>query len=107
MFLFFCPSRLLFFQGKLVPDEVIIGIVKDRLNEDDCKTQGWLLDGFPRTRAQVHVQVLVFVVYFTQHVQYETSLTSPHKIGTAVGPSLEAEAAEDYQEYEEGFGPSM
>ncbi|CAN0477424.1 unnamed protein product, partial [Ectocarpus sp. 8 AP-2014] len=41
-----------FAQGKLVPDEVIIGIVKDRLNEDDCKTQGWLLDGFPRTRAQ-------------------------------------------------------
>ncbi|CAM9781223.1 unnamed protein product [Ectocarpus sp. 4 AP-2014] len=39
-------------EGKLVPDEVIIGIVKDRLNEDDCKTQGWLLDGFPRTRAQ-------------------------------------------------------
>ncbi|CAN0505354.1 unnamed protein product, partial [Ectocarpus sp. 12 AP-2014] len=39
-------------EGKLVPDEVIIGIVKDRLSEDDCKTQGWLLDGFPRTRAQ-------------------------------------------------------
>lgn len=38
--------------GKLVPDEVIIGIVKDRLDEDDCKTQGWLLDGFPRTQAQ-------------------------------------------------------
>ncbi|CAM9885661.1 unnamed protein product, partial [Hapterophycus canaliculatus] len=39
-------------EGKLVPDEVIIGIVKDRLNEEDCKTRGWLLDGFPRTRAQ-------------------------------------------------------
>jgi adenylate kinase len=38
--------------GKLVPDEVIIGIVKERLNEDDCKRQGWLLDGFPRTQAQ-------------------------------------------------------
>lgn len=38
--------------GKLVPDEVIIGIVKDRLDEDDCKEQGWLLDGFPRTQAQ-------------------------------------------------------
>lgn len=41
-------------QGNLVPDEVIIGIVRDRLNEDDCKAHGWLLDGFPRTRAQVH-----------------------------------------------------
>eukprot|EP00903_Cladosiphon_okamuranus_P009346 g8912.t1 len=38
--------------GQLVPDEVIIGIVRDRLNEDDCKAHGWLLDGFPRTRAQ-------------------------------------------------------
>jgi len=38
--------------GKLVPDNVIIGIVKDRLDEEDCKSKGWLLDGFPRTRAQ-------------------------------------------------------
>ncbi len=38
--------------GKLVPDEVIIGIVKDRLAESDCKQSGWLLDGFPRTEAQ-------------------------------------------------------
>jgi adenylate kinase len=39
-------------RGELVPDEVIIGIVKDRLVEDDCQQQGWLLDGFPRTEAQ-------------------------------------------------------
>lgn len=38
--------------GKLVPDEVIIGVVNDRLNADDCKANGWLLDGFPRTPAQ-------------------------------------------------------
>merc|ERR1711937_679992 len=38
--------------GKLVPDEVIIGIIRDRLEEADCKEQGWLLDGFPRTEAQ-------------------------------------------------------
>ncbi|WPC41738.1 adenylate kinase [Clostridium sp. JS66] len=37
--------------GKLVPDEVTIGIVKDRLMEDDCKN-GFLLDGFPRTVKQ-------------------------------------------------------
>ena len=34
--------------GKLVPDEVIIGIIHDRLDEDDCKN-GYILDGFPRT----------------------------------------------------------
>ncbi|MGM0601893.1 MAG: adenylate kinase [Bacillota bacterium] len=34
--------------GELVPDEVTIGIVRERLNEDDCKN-GFILDGFPRT----------------------------------------------------------
>lgn len=37
--------------GKLVTDEIIIGLVKDRIAEDDCKN-GYLLDGFPRTLAQ-------------------------------------------------------
>ncbi len=37
--------------GGLVSDEIIIGIVKDRLQEDDCKA-GYLLDGFPRTLPQ-------------------------------------------------------
>ena len=37
--------------GGLVSDEIIIGIVKDRLAEDDCKA-GYLLDGFPRTLPQ-------------------------------------------------------
>ena len=38
-------------QGALVPDEVTIGIVEERLLADDCKN-GFLLDGFPRTIAQ-------------------------------------------------------
>ena len=37
--------------GKLVPDEVVIGIVRDRLAKDDCR-KGFLLDGFPRTAPQ-------------------------------------------------------
>src|SRR5262245_23908340 len=37
--------------GDLVPDEVTIGIVRDRLSQDDTK-DGFLLDGFPRTLAQ-------------------------------------------------------
>ena len=38
-------------QGALVPDEVTIGIVKERLLKEDCK-KGFLLDGFPRTVSQ-------------------------------------------------------
>ena len=37
--------------GKLVPDDVVIGIIRERLAEDDCK-KGFILDGFPRTIAQ-------------------------------------------------------
>jgi len=37
--------------GQLVPDEVIMGIVEQRLGQADCQ-QGYLLDGFPRTIAQ-------------------------------------------------------
>ena len=37
--------------GQLVPDDVVIGIIKERLSEDDCKN-GFILDGFPRTIPQ-------------------------------------------------------
>ncbi|MBE6838508.1 MAG: adenylate kinase [Ruminococcus sp.] len=37
--------------GALVPDEVVIGILKDRISEEDCK-DGYILDGFPRTVPQ-------------------------------------------------------
>jgi adenylate kinase len=38
-------------KGALVPDEVVIGIIKERLEMDDCKN-GYILDGFPRTVVQ-------------------------------------------------------
>ena len=37
--------------GHLVPDDVTIGLVKERLSKDDC-AKGFLLDGFPRTIPQ-------------------------------------------------------
>lgn len=38
-------------EGRLVPDEIMIQLVKDRINEKDCE-RGYLLDGFPRTIPQ-------------------------------------------------------
>ena len=38
--------------GQLVPDELIIDVICDRLKQPDCVSKGWLLDGFPRTKAQ-------------------------------------------------------
>ena len=37
--------------GQLVPDEIIVGIISERLQQPDCR-EGYLLDGFPRTIAQ-------------------------------------------------------
>ncbi|MCS7118501.1 MAG: adenylate kinase [Archaeoglobaceae archaeon] len=38
-------------QGKLVPDEIVVEIVRERLSQKDCE-KGFILDGFPRTIAQ-------------------------------------------------------
>ncbi|MHA1268320.1 MAG: adenylate kinase [Candidatus Helarchaeota archaeon] len=40
-------------EGKLVPDDVIIDMIKNRLSADDCKN-GFILDGFPRTIKQAN-----------------------------------------------------
>jgi len=39
-------------KGELVPDEVTIGMVKERLNKEDARQNGFILDGFPRTLPQ-------------------------------------------------------
>lgn len=46
-------------KGVLVPDEVIVGIVEDRIKQDDCKN-GFLLDGFPRTVEQADALEFIF-----------------------------------------------
>jgi adenylate kinase len=43
--------------GKLVPDEVMLGVVEERLHEPDVESHGFLLDGFPRTVVQAEALV--------------------------------------------------
>ena len=38
--------------GELVPDDLIIGLVAQKLDDAECRDKGWLLDGFPRTAVQ-------------------------------------------------------
>lgn len=45
--------------GDLVPDEIIVGIIKDRTAEADCQ-KGFILDGFPRTSAQAETLTGMF-----------------------------------------------
>ena len=47
-------------KGALVPDDVVVRIVRDRLAEDDC-ANGYLLDGFPRTVPQM--ATIFFLIY--------------------------------------------
>ncbi|WP_299795150.1 adenylate kinase [uncultured Shewanella sp.] len=49
-------AKQLMDSGLLVPDELIIGLVKERIAEDDC-SKGYLLDGFPRTIPQADAMV--------------------------------------------------
>ncbi|KAA0544081.1 adenylate kinase [Bacillus sp. BGMRC 2118] len=65
-------------QGQLVPDEVTIGIVRERLGKDDCK-KGFLLDGFPRTVAQaealeVMLSDLERTIDYVLHIHVDQSL---------------------------------
>lgn len=41
-----------FENGKLVPDDIMIPLVLERVARDDCQKRGWMLDGFPRTGPQ-------------------------------------------------------
>ena len=44
-------AKVLIYRGELVPDEVILAMVRDRIQQPDCQN-GFLFDGFPRTIAQ-------------------------------------------------------
>jgi adenylate kinase len=44
--------RAIMDRGNLVPDEVVVGIIVERIEEDDVRKNGFILDGFPRTLAQ-------------------------------------------------------
>ncbi|MCO5611096.1 hypothetical protein L7F22_065346 [Adiantum nelumboides] len=39
-------------RGELVPNEIIVNMVKERLNQPDAQQKGWLLDGYPRSKSQ-------------------------------------------------------
>lgn len=62
-------------QGALVPDDVTIGIVKERLSKDDC-SNGFLLDGFPRTIAQAEA-LETLLTEMNQSIDYVLHVSVP------------------------------
>ncbi|MEM3513036.1 MAG: adenylate kinase, partial [Thermoplasmata archaeon] len=53
--------------GKLVPDEIVVGIVKERLQKSDCKS-GFILDGFPRTLEQAKALDKIAVIDYVVNI---------------------------------------
>jgi adenylate kinase len=75
-------------QGQLVPDEVTIGIVRERLGKDDCKN-GFLLDGFPRTVAQAEaLENMLFelerTINYVVHIHVDQSLLMDRLTGRRI-----------------------
>lgn len=64
-------------QGQLVPDEVMVGLIKDRIALPDCKN-GFMLDGFPRTVAQAKALDQMFEVSKLR-LDHVVSLNVPRK----------------------------
>src|SRR5699024_2034080 len=64
-------------EGDLVPDEVTIGIVEERLRMDDCK-EGFLLDGFPRTIAQAEA-LKVLLSGMNESIDYVIHVNVPEE----------------------------
>jgi len=36
-------------KGELVPDDLIMSIIENRIKQTDCRVNGWVMDGFPKT----------------------------------------------------------
>jgi adenylate kinase len=64
--------------GKLVPDELVIGIVEERIKEKDC-AKGFLLDGFPRTIPQAQ-SLEVVLQKVGKRIEHVVSLEVPDTV---------------------------
>lgn len=60
-------------RGELVPDDVVIDIVAERLKADDCK-KGFILDGFPRTISQAKSLENITAIDYVINIQVDFSL---------------------------------
>ncbi len=84
--------------GKLVPDELVVALLKDRIEQADCKN-GFLLDGFPRTKAQA--DALGKIVSIDVALNLETDLDkladrmASRRVCPKCGYSTSAQAASD------------
>jgi adenylate kinase len=65
-------------RGELVPDQLVIGLIRERLGESDAKA-GWILDGYPRNVAQAN-SLLELIVALNQALDQVVNLDVPDEI---------------------------
>ena len=71
-------------KGQLVPDEVTCKIVEERILRDDCKANGYMLDGFPRTIVQAEALAKVANIDAVINIDIDTSLLMARLCGRRV-----------------------
>ena len=71
-------------QGHLVPDDVTCEIVEERLAQEDCKKNGYLLDGFPRTIPQAEMLDSLETIDAVINIDVDTSLLMDRLCGRRV-----------------------
>ena len=76
-------------KGQLVPDEVVVEIVRDRLTKEDCKG-GYLLDGFPRTLMQAEALGKFAEIDVVINIDIDLGLLLKRLIGRRVCPDCGA-----------------
>src|SRR5262245_4588560 len=64
-------------RGELVPDEILLGAIEERLNRNDC-AKGFILDGFPRTVAQADALTTI-LAKVDAAIDHVASLTVPRE----------------------------
>lgn len=96
-------------KGELVPDSLVIELIRERLNQLDCQ-QGWILDGFPRSISQAQTleellesiqQTYDFIIYF----QVETEALIQRMLGRGRQDDNEVTIRRRFEVYEEQTFP--
>ena len=91
--------------GEQVPDEIMLRLIGSRLRHSDCRVNGWVLDGFPQTEAQVNLLRSMhitpsMVILFEQTEAECTARLSKKRLDPRTGETYDTELDKDKEKIE-------